>query len=171
VKKSRPPEDPESSKAAWSRALRWLTARELSESQVRARLAAAGYARTAIDAAFERLLGDRTIDDHRAATAVARTEARVRRHGPRRVLGKLLSMQIDRDLARAVVAELFGDEDEDLLLARTLDRRLRGSPERLNDPAERRKVLAYLVRQGFAAGAAMTAIRTYERALRGSKVK
>ena len=68
-------------------------------------------------------------------------------------------MQFDRDLAREIVGELFGEEDERQLLETTLDRRLRGKPERLNDPAERRKVLAYLVRQGFPAGAAMAAIR------------
>ena len=44
-----------------------------------------GYTDTAITPAVERLLQDRTLDDRRAATAVARTEARVRRHGPHRV--------------------------------------------------------------------------------------
>ncbi len=163
MKKGRPPEDPESSKTAYLRALRWLTARELSEAQVRARLAEAGYTNAAIRAAVERLLKDRTVDDRRAALSVARTEARVRRHGPRRVMGKLISMQIDRDLARDIVGELFGEEDEAQLLEATLDRRLRGKPERLKEPGERRKVLAYLVRQGFSASAAMAAIRNKSR--------
>ena len=159
MKKPRPPEDPDSSKAAYSRALRWLTARELSEGQVRSRLADQGYTDTAINPAVERLLQDRTIDDRRAATAVARTEARVRRHGPHRVMGKLLAMRIDRDLAKDIVKDLFGEEDEEALLEKTLDIRLRGNPERLKDPRERRKILAYLVRQGFSASTASTAIR------------
>ena len=75
------------------------------------------------------------IDDRRAAGAVARTEARVRRHGPRRVLAKLMAMQIDRDLAKEVVRDLFGEHDEDDLLETALDKRLRGKPERLKDPA------------------------------------
>ena len=116
VNKPRPPADPDSSKAAYFRALRWLTARELSEGQVRARLAEKGYTANAIKPAVERLLNDRTIDDRRAATAVARTEARVRRHGPHRVMGKLIAMQIDRDLAKDVVRELFGEEPEEALL-------------------------------------------------------
>ena len=160
MKKGRPPEDPDSSKAAYSRALRWLTARELSEGQVRSRLADTGYTETAITAAVQRLIENRIVDDRRAASAVARTEARVRRHGPRRVLGKLLSMQIDRDLAREIVREQFGDDDEEQLLDTALDRRLRGKPERLKDPNERRKILAYLVRQGFSVGAATAAIRS-----------
>jgi regulatory protein len=159
VKNARIPEDPDSPKSAYFRALRWLTARELSEAQVRDRLAECGYTRAAVTTAIERLLEDRTLDDRRAASAVARTEARVKRHGPRRVLARLVAMQVDRDLAGEVVRELFGDLDQDELLAQTLERRLRGKPERLKDPAERRKILAYLVRQGFSASAATAAMR------------
>jgi regulatory protein len=159
VKKRRRPDDPDSSKSAYSRALRWLTARELSEAQVRARLAEAGYTETAISDAIQQLLDNRTLDDRRAAQAVARTEARVRRHGPRRVLGKLMAMDIDRDLAKETVTELFGDQDEAQLLETTLDRRLRGKPERLKDPNERRKLIAYLVRQGFSVSASTSAVR------------
>ena len=90
---------------------------------------------------------------------MARTEARVRRRGPRRILGKLIAMHIDRDLAKEVVKELFGETDEQELLETTLERRLRGNFERLKDPLERRKVLAYLVRQGFSASAAASALR------------
>jgi regulatory protein len=159
VNKGRPPRDPDSFKAAYFRALRWLTARELSEAQVRHRLAERGYTDAAIRTAIARLIQEQTIDDRRAATAVARTEARIRRHGPRRVLAKLNAMQIDRDLARDVVRELFGDTDEEELLETALERRLRGKPERLKDPDERRKLLAYLVRQGFSPSAASNALR------------
>jgi len=159
VKKRRPPEDPDSFKSAYYHALRWLTARELSEAQVRARLAEKGYSNTAIVPAIERLLQDRTLDDRRAATAVARTEARVRRHGPRRVMGKLIAMQIDRDLARDIVRDLFGEEDEEALIDKALERRLRGNTERLQDSKERQKLMAYLLRQGFSASAASAAIR------------
>ena len=74
-------------------------------------------------------------------------------------MGKLIAMQIDRDLAKDIVRELFGEEDEEALLEKTLEIRLRGKPERLKDPRERRKILAYLVRQGFSASAASAAIR------------
>ena len=159
MKRPRPPDEPDSPTAAYARALRWLTARELSEAQVRARLADRGFTDHAILPAVARLIQDRTIDDRRAAAAVARTEARVRRRGPRRVMAKLISMQIDRELATAVVRELFGEDGEDALLDTTLERRLRGDAERLTDPRERRRVLAYLVRQGFSASAASAAIR------------
>jgi regulatory protein len=160
VNKPRPPHDPDSATAAYLRALRWLTARELSEAQVRARLALTGFSDTAITPAVDRLVRERTIDDRRAAMAVARTEAHVRRRGPRRVMGRLIAMQIDRELAAEVVRELFGEDAESELLETALDLRLRHNPERLGDPRERRKILAYLVRQGFSASAASAAIRT-----------
>lgn len=149
----------DSPKAAYFVALRWLTARELSEAQVRDRLARRGYTDAAISPAIDRLIQDRTLDDRRAAAAVARTEAKVRRHGPRRVLGKLLAMRVDRELAKDVVRDLFGEADEQELLELTLEKRLRGKPERLKDPRERRKVHAYLIRQGFSASAAAAVMR------------
>jgi len=163
MKKPRPPSEPDSPKAAYFRALRWLTARELSEAQVRARLEERGYSSAAILPAIQRLRAERTLDDLRAATAVARTEAKVRRHGPRRVMSKLMAMRIDRDMARDVVRDLFGESNEEELLEATLERRLRGKPERLNDPAERRKILSYLVRQGFSASAASGLMRKRSR--------
>jgi regulatory protein len=159
VRRPRPPEDPDSATAAYLLALRWLSARELSEGQVRSRLKERGYTDVGIVPAIARLLENRTIDDRRTAGAVARTEARVRRHGPHRVMSKLIAMQIDRDLAKDVIREVFGDEDEDELLEAALERRIRGKPERLRDPNERRKLLAYLIRQGFSMGAASSILR------------
>jgi regulatory protein len=155
--------DPCSFKAAYFLALRWLSARELSEGQVRERLDRRGYSDNAINPAIQRLIHERTLDDRRAATAVARTEARVRRHGPRRVMGRLIAMRIDRDLAKEVVSDLFGETEEQDLLEQTLEKRLRGHAARLTDPRERRKLLAYLVRQGFSASAASGLIRKRSR--------
>ena len=163
MKRPRPPADPDSSTAAYLRALRWLTARELSEAQVRERLELRGYTAAAISSAIRRLKDERTLDDVRAAKAVARTEANVRRHGPQRVMSKLLAMRIERDLAREIVRDLFGDTDEDTLLEQALERRLRGRTDKLSEPDERRKLMAYLVRQGFGASSASKAVRARAR--------
>jgi regulatory protein len=155
--------DPFSSKAAYFLALGWLAARELSEGQVRERLGRRGFSPEAINPALQRLLSERTLDNRRAATAVARTEASVRRRGPRRIMGKLVAMRFDKDLAKEVVQELFGETDETELLELTLDRRLRGNTARLRKPHERRKLAAYLVRQGFSASASSGLIRKRSR--------
>ena len=159
MKRGTPAADPDSPKSAYFRALRLLTARDLSESQVRDRLERRGYTRAAIDSAVARLLEERTLDDRRTALAVARTAARVKRHGPRRVQGKLLAIGIDRELAKEVLRDLFGEVDEEELLERALDRRLHGRHELLAKPEERRRLLAYLVRQGFSASAAASLLR------------
>jgi regulatory protein len=163
VKKPRPPEDPDSDKAAYFLALRWLTARELSEGQVRERLDRRGYTTQATGPAIQRLIQERTLDDRRAATAVARTEAKIRRHGPRRIMGRLIAMHIDRDLAKEVVRDLFDETGEHELLEQTLDKRLRGNSGKLKEPNERRKLLGYLVRQGFSPSAASGLIRKKSR--------
>jgi regulatory protein len=126
---------------------------------VRERLAERGYSPAAIARAVDRLVEERALDDRRAATVVARTEARGRRRGPRRVMARLMAMRIDRELAKEVVQDLFGDTGEQEMLEQSLDRRLRGNPERLADPRERQKILAYLVRQGFSPSAASRLLR------------
>jgi regulatory protein len=163
VKKPRTPENPDSDKAAYFLALRWLSARDLSEGQVRERLDRRGFTARAIGPAIQRLIQERTLDDRRAATAMARTEAKIRRRGPRRIMGRLIAMRIDRDLAKEVVRDLFGDTDEQELLEQTLDKRLRGNSAKLNAPNERRKLLGYLVRQGFSPSAASDLIRKRSR--------
>ena len=163
MKHARPPSDPDSSQAAYVVALGWLSARELSEGQVRDRLARRGYTARAIDPAIARLLADRTLDDRRAASEVARTEARVRRHGPRRIIGRLLAMRVDRELAKEIVQELVGETDQRELAEQALAKRLRGNTARLSDPHERRKLVRYLVGQGFSASEASRLIRKKSR--------
>ena len=164
MKKGRPPEDPDSVKGAYFLALRWLSARELSERQVRQRLERRGYSTAAIRPAIQKLSADKTLDDLRTARAIARTEAKVRRRGPRRIMGRLLTAGIERDMANDVVRELFGETDETELLEQALDKRLRGRTARLSDPIERRKLVAHLARQGFSPSAAAALIRKRSRA-------
>jgi len=163
VKHARPPADPDSSQGAFVVALGWLSARELSEGQVRERLARRGYTARAIDPAIARLIAERTLDDRRAASEVARTEARVRRHGPRRIITRLLAMRVDRELAKEIVQEIVAETDEAELAEQALAKRLRGNTGRLSDPHERRKLVRYLVGQGFSASQASRLIRKKSR--------
>jgi len=135
-----------------------LARRELSTSQIRDRLTQRGFARDAIDEAVSRLTANGMLDDARVARAVARMRAQVRRQGRRRVARELAVIGIPEDLARHALDEVFGDVDEDALLEQALSRRLRGSMT-LDDPAVRRRLVAALVRQGFAPGAVMRTMR------------
>ena len=136
-----------------------LARRELSEAQVRTRLTRRQFEADDIDAAIARLQGARALDDRRTALACARTEAHVKRRGRLRALRQIETLGIARDVARAAVAEVFGDLDEDLLIEQALDRRLRYGVS-LEASAVIRRVHRYLLAQGFDAARVHAAIRS-----------
>jgi len=132
---------------AYIAGLKMLARRELSEAQVRTRLARKEYEPDEIDDAVARLRRERALDDHRTALACARTEVRIKHRGRARVLRQVESLGIARTVARAAVAEVFGELDENALLEQALERRLRRGP--LTDVAAARRVHRYLLGQGF----------------------
>ena len=125
-----------------------LGRRELSEAQVRQRLARRGHAPDAVDAAIARLLEERAIDDARVAEAIARSQSSIRRRGKRRVLRQIQSAGIAESTARRAVDDVFGGLDADALLEASLARRL-GVDAQIADEAEFARLYRYLVGQGF----------------------
>ncbi len=128
-----------------------LARRELSEMQLRTRLARRQFAPNNIDTAVERLRQERALDDRRVALACARTEVRIRCRGRARVERHIEAMGIARDVARAAVTEVYAELDEAALLERALDKRLRRGIT-LEDPPSVRRVFRYLIAQGFDPG-------------------
>ena len=145
--------------SAYITGLKLLARRELSEAQVRMRLARRQFEPDDIDAAIDRLRCERAVDDRRTALACARMEAHVKRHGRLRALRQVETLGIARDVARAAVADVFGDLDEDLLIQQALDRRLRHGVS-LEETAAVRRVHRYLLAQGFDAARVHAAIRS-----------
>jgi regulatory protein len=80
-----------------------LARRELSEAQIRQRLAKRGESRESIDEAVDRLKAERSIDDERVAGAIARTHATGRNRGRRRVLQQIEAAGIDKSIASKAV--------------------------------------------------------------------
>jgi regulatory protein len=135
-----------------------LALRELSVSQLHDRLRRRGFAEDAITAALTRLDASGALDDRRTALAFARTELRVKHRGRARVLRQLEAIGIARDLARDAVAEVYDEVDEADMIAQALARRRR-STNPVRDPAEFRRLHAYLVRQGFSSDAVIRALK------------
>lgn len=125
-----------------------LARRELSEAQVRQRLARRGHEPEAIDNAVAQLREERAIDDTRVAAAIARTETAVRRRGKLRVRLQIERAGIDKHTARRAVDEVFADVDDDALLEASLGKRLRGR-DTVADERERQRLYRYLIGQGF----------------------
>src|SRR5436190_11517250 len=92
-------------------ALRMLARRELSEAQVRQRLARRGHEDDAIDEAVVRLKAERAIDDARVAEAIARTETAVKRRGKLRVRRQIESAGVSSAEARRAVTDAFQEID------------------------------------------------------------
>jgi regulatory protein len=135
-----------------------LARRELSEAQVRQRLARRGHDEDAINAAVKRLIEERAIDDERVAAAIARTETSVRRRGRLRVRRQIEHAGIAAPTARRAVDEVFGDIDNDAHLQASLAKRLRGREIIADDKAFQR-LYRYLVGQGFESDQVVRALK------------
>src|SRR5713101_2601553 len=97
---------------AYVEGLKMLGRRELSEQQVRQRLARKGHEADAIDEAIARLREERAIDDARVAEAIARTETAVRRRGKLRVRMQIERAGIAKALAKQAVDAVFDTIDD-----------------------------------------------------------
>jgi len=144
---------------AYTVALTLLSARELSESQIRARLKRRKFDADDIDSAVSRLKETRTLNDRRVALAIARMESSIKRRGRARVIQKIRQAGIDGETADDAVREVFQDVDENDLLDQALERRLRGKTVKELDDKGRARIMRALVAQGFSFEAVMKRLR------------
>jgi regulatory protein len=141
---------------AYALALSWLARRELTEKQVRQRLARRGIEGDAVDDAVARLKASRALDDARVAGAFARTAARLKGRGPIRLERDLVGLGVDRAAAAAAVREVLADTDEPALARHALARRWRRAER--PDRADAARLYRALLRQGFRPAAARAAL-------------
>jgi regulatory protein len=126
-----------------------LSARELSEAQLRTRLKRRQIEADDIDSAVTRLKSDGTLNDRRVAGAIARMETSIKHRGRARVLQKIRQAGIDDETADDATRQVFQDVDEEALLDQAIVKRLRGkTPAELDDRA-RAKLVRGLAAQGF----------------------
>jgi regulatory protein len=128
--------------------LKLAAGRELSEAQLRQRLARKGHAQPDIDGAIARLKDERAIDDVRVAEMIARTETSSKRRGKLRVRMQIERAGISAATARKAVDDVFGEIDADALLEAALTRRMLGR-DRIEDDKEFQRLYRYLLNQGF----------------------
>jgi regulatory protein len=134
--------------SAYGAGLKMLARRELSEQQIRQRLARREHSKADIDAAIERLKANRSLDDERVAGAIARMETGIRKRGKLRVRRQIEAAGISKSIAQRIVDETFLEIDGDALLDAALQKRLRGR-ERIADDREYARLYRYLLGQGF----------------------
>jgi regulatory protein len=144
--------------AAYIDGLKMLARRELSEAQIRQRLARKAHAAGDIEAAIARLRDERAIDDARVAEAIARTETSIRRRGKLRVRMQIERAGIAKGVARHAIDEVFGAIDDDALMEASLNKRLRGRTA-VSDERELQRLYRYLVAQGFESDRALRRLK------------
>jgi regulatory protein len=148
--------------SAYVDALRMLGRRELSEAQIRQRLARRGHDDDAIDAAVARLKADRSIDDARVAGAIARSETGLRKRGKLRVKRRIEAAGIASAIAQRAVDETFAEIDPDALIQAALDKRMRGRAT-IADDQEFQRLYRYLAAQGFESDRILPLLRALRR--------
>jgi regulatory protein len=151
------------SRRAYIDALKMLGRRELSEAQIRQRLARREHDAESIDEAVARLIRERAIDDNRVAEAIARTETGIRKRGRLRVRRKIESAGIAAATARHAVDDVFGSLDDDELLESALAKRLRGGAK-IADEREFNRLYRYLVGQGFEPDRVLSRLKKHRKA-------
>jgi len=144
--------------SAYIDGLKMLGRRELSEKQVRERLARKAYEPDEIDEAGARLREERAIDDQRVAEAIARMETGIRKRGKVRVRMQLERAGIPKETAKQAIDSVFEGIDDEALIEASLRKRLRGR-DTIADDREFQRLFRYLVGQGFESDRVMRALR------------
>jgi regulatory protein len=131
-------------------ALRLLSARARSETQLREKLLAKSWLEPSlIDDCVARLKELGYVNDRDFALQYARARVNVRSIGRSRLARELVEKKLDRDLIEETLDTVFAEVAEPDLLARAVEKHVRvhGKPE---DPKGAKKLMAHLMRRGFA---------------------
>ena len=154
--------------SAYIDGLKLLGRRELSVTQLRARLIEREHPADEADAAVAKLLENGALDDRRVARAYARTASKIKGRGRLRVARELQALGIGREIVADAIAEVFGDQDERALIDRAIQKKLRGG-KRPSTMQERARLYQFLMRQGFTPATVSAALRRVDGAPPGEE--
>ena len=113
--------------------LRLLARRELSEAQLRLRLARRAHSDDDVNDALARLRAEGALDESRTAAAIAQTAIRVGRLGPRRVRRAVEAAGIPADVAERALQDALEGVDGAAAVEAALDRALHGNRGPIDD--------------------------------------
>lgn len=147
-----------------------LARRDLSEGEVRFRLAEKGYPEPDTEETVLRLRELRYLDDAALARTLSEARSKGRLDGPKRIAAYLESRRLPSPLIREAVAAAFAGDAERVFAARArtrlepeADRRARRPPRKKGPPADPARVrreflLRRLLARGFSWEAALSAL-------------
>ncbi len=135
-----------------------LAARAQSVAEIARKLASRGVAPDVAEAVIEEARRLGYLDDAELAGQLARG-FRGRRYGRRRAATAMRRRLLDTESIDAALAAAYDDADEAQLALDALGSRALGS-RALDDDADRRRAVAFLLRRGFSPDAAWRAVRS-----------
>ncbi|HEX9365176.1 MAG TPA: RecX family transcriptional regulator [Vicinamibacterales bacterium] len=149
-------------RTAYVDALHLLGRRELSVKQLRERLLDREHDRENVERAIDLLIENKALDDARVAGAYVRTALKIKGRGRLRIQRELEVMGIPKEVAVDALADAFGDVDERTLIAKALQKKLRGS-QKIASPADYARVFQFLMRQGFSPATITAVLRRHRK--------
>jgi regulatory protein len=137
---------------AYTAALRILNYRFNSEAELRRKLRAKKFEDAEIAKTIERLRDEKWLDDARFAAAFVRSK--ISKRGPSRIRAELIAAGISNAVADQALRENADEDREREDLASLCAKRIRLMKRRygedvLESPHERKKLAAYLLKQGY----------------------
>ena len=134
---------------AFAAALRLLTRRDRSETELRDKLRQFGFSVSAIDGAMEKCREYGYLDDRRYATERARSLIRSGRGVGPKILRDLRHRGIEEDVARQALETAENEFFPDQILRDQLERRFPSFDYTAADDRGRRRVVSFFQRRGF----------------------
>lgn len=144
---------------AFNAALRLLKTRERSEKELASRLQRKGFEADQISSAIDRCRDYGYVDDARFARCKARQLLSSGRAVGGRLRRELQLAGVGEELAEQTLAELKEDFNEETLLAELLERRFASFGYTQADDREKRRVVNYFLRRGFALAMIMNQLK------------
>ena len=130
-------------------ALRLLTTRDLSEAELRRKLARFGFATADIDSAISKCHEYNYLDDQRYALLRARSLAKTGKGVGQKVILDLKQRGIDEATAYQALEQVAAEIPPEQVIRALLQRRFSTFDFHQATDRERRRVIGYLQRRGF----------------------
>lgn len=134
----------------------FLKTRDRSETELRRKLKEKRHSPESIDAAVQYVRSRGYLNEENACLRYAESAVRTNRYGPRRIAAYLRSHGYDAAAASKAAASVPAEDYRSALLYQIKHRFSRLSAD---DPAERKKAVAALLRLGFTADEIRSALR------------
>jgi regulatory protein len=136
-----------SQEEAFERAVKFLSYRARSESEVRAKLAQLGFSRDTADGTVKKLVSLKLLNDGNFARAWTVSRVEGRGYGPLRIERELRQKGIAKSLIAQLLDETFSKQQGKERAKQLLEKRFRGKD--FSDAKVFRRAVAFLQRRGY----------------------